>query len=260
VARDTAAELARYYDLDLADECEDIDMYLALARATDGPILELAVGSGRIALPLAAAGHRVTGVDVDPHMLERARAAWAAAQPAAGGGSLDLVELDITKLDLDSRFDLVILGLNTLLLLPGRAGQLAALNAMARHLAEGGRAVIDVWLPTPDDLVLYDGRLSLDWLRHDEASGDEVSKATSARYDSATQTAMVTTFFDAWRAGQPLRRTVRRDVVSFIGYHELLDLWRRAGLAPDTVAGDFDMTPFSPDAQRLVLIGKRGSG
>ena len=119
---------------------------------------------------------------------------------------------------------------------------------MARHLAPGGRAVIDVWLPMPDDLVLYDGRLSLDWLRHDEATGDEVSKTTSARCDSATQTATVTSLFDAWQPGQPPRRTVRRDVVSFIGYHELLDLWARAGLAADTVAGDCEMTPFSPDA------------
>ncbi len=256
MARELSEVLARYYDLDLADERADIDLYLALARATPGPILELAAGSGRIAVPLAAAGHAVTGVDVDAQMLERARARWAAAQPVAGG-SLDLVEGDITRLALNHRFALVILALNTLLLLPGRAAQLAALRVMAGHLGDGGRAVLDVWLPTPDDLALYDGRLSLDWLRRDGATGDHVSKTTSARYDSATQTALVTTIFDAWQVAQQVSRTVREDVVSFVGYQEMLDLWERAGLSADTLAGDYEMTPFSSSAERLVMVGGR---
>lgn len=258
--RDTAAALARYYDLDLADERADVDMYLALARSTDGPILELAAGSGRIAVPLAAAGHQVTGVDIDPQMLERARTAWAAAQPAAGGGSLDLIEGDITGLDLGRRFGLVILALNSLLLLPDRPAQLAALRTMAAHLDKGGRAVVDVWLPEPEDLVLYDGRLVLDWLRHEGATGEWVSKATSARYESATQTARVTTIFDAWRNGGQVKRTVRDDLICFVGYHELLDLWERAGFSPDTVAGDCEMTPFSAGTDRLVLFGRRVDG
>ena len=69
----TAAALARLYDLDLADDPGDVELYLALASRADGRVLELAVGSGRVAVALAAAGHRVTGVDNDPAMLDRAR-------------------------------------------------------------------------------------------------------------------------------------------------------------------------------------------
>ena len=131
---------------------------------------------------------------------------------------------------------------------------------MARHLAPGGRAVVDVWLPTPEDLVLYDGRLVLDWLRRDESTGDWVSKTTSARFDSATQTATVTSFYDAWQGSGQVRRTVRDDPICFIGYHELLDLWRRAGLSPDTLAGEYEMTPFSSSAERLVMVGAGTKG
>ncbi len=251
------AALARYYDLDLADETADVDLYLALARAVEGPVLELAAGSGRIAVPLAAAGHAVTAVDIDARMLERARARWAAAHPAAGGGSLDLVEGDITKLDLGRRFGLVILALNTLLLLPTRAAQLATLATMATHLRDGGRAVIDVWLPSPDDLVLYDSRVVLDWLRRDDETGEWVAKSTSARHDRATQTAHVTTFFDAWQDGARVRRTLREDDIAFIGRHELVGLWERAGLSVDTLAGDYEMTPFSAGAERLVMVGRK---
>ena len=79
--------------LDLAaDDPGDIDLYLALAERTGDPVLELAAGSGRIAVPLAAAGHRVTAVDIDPAMLARARASAERERVAA---RLEPVEADL---------------------------------------------------------------------------------------------------------------------------------------------------------------------
>src|SRR2546426_10124541 len=57
--------LARLYDLDLVEEPGDLELYLALARRAEGPVLELGVGTGRLAVPLTEAGYRVTGGDVD---------------------------------------------------------------------------------------------------------------------------------------------------------------------------------------------------
>jgi 2-polyprenyl-3-methyl-5-hydroxy-6-metoxy-1,4-benzoquinol methylase len=67
-----AAALARLYDLDLSEDPGDIELYLALAARTGGPILEIAAGSGRVAVPLAVAGYEVTAVDIDAAMLARA--------------------------------------------------------------------------------------------------------------------------------------------------------------------------------------------
>ena len=69
---ETAAALARLYDVDLIEDPGDVDLYLALAARTGGPVLEVAAGSGRLALPLAEAGYQVTLVDIDPAMLARA--------------------------------------------------------------------------------------------------------------------------------------------------------------------------------------------
>ena len=261
-----AADLARYYDLDLAEDPGDVEMYVALASAHEGPILELAVGTGRIGTALAAAGHDVTGVDRDPAMLERARTAWSSrsadtSEPGETGearrGSLTLVEHDITSLDLDRRFGLVIVALNSFVLLDGRAAQRATLEVIARHLSPQGRAVVDVWLPSPDDLALYDGRLVLDWVRRDETTGEWVAKSSSARYEAASGTAWVTTLFDAWRADAgDVKRTMRRDEVAFMGASELMDLARQVGLEAETVAGDYAMTPFSGASERIVLVGR----
>ena len=114
-------DLARYYDMDVSEETDDIAMYLALAAASDGPVLELASGSGRIAVPLAEAGHPVVGVDLDSAMLDRARARWSAAKTVAvTGGPLELVQSDMRDLALEERFDLAILAFNSLLVLPDR--------------------------------------------------------------------------------------------------------------------------------------------
>jgi SAM-dependent methyltransferase len=248
-------DLARYYDMDVADETDDMAMYLALAEASDGPVLELASGSGRIAVPLAQAGHRVVGIDVDAAMLDRARARWtsAMAEPVTVG-SLELVQSDMTKLALDERFDLAILAFNSLLVLADRESQQAAIGGMADHLSQDGRAVLDVWLPSPDDLALYDGRLIEEWVKTDPTTGEQVAKLASARLNREMSRATVDTFFDAWHEGAAPRRTSRRDVVQFVTSAEVLEMVEAAGLRPQIVAGDYTMAEFQPDDDRIIIV------
>jgi SAM-dependent methyltransferase len=323
--------LARYYDLDLRDDPGDVDLYLALAARTGGPVLELAAGSGRIAVPLAAAGYGVTGVDNDPAMLARAELAWKrvsdessdrpdhrgrqarrageerlptgsggeasaagnqsfatraersdatvaapAAEPSAGArasattaagsarrgrrhspGTLDLVEADLTTVRLRERFGLAILALNTLLLLERPERQLAALRSLAAHRRPDGLAVVDVWLPGPEDLAIYDGRLLLEWIRDDPDTGDRVTKLASARFDSATATVVLTQLFDASSPdGGSIRRTVRSDRLRLVGAHELVRMADDAGLAVEELAGDHRMGAFGPGDERVILVGR----
>jgi len=129
---------------------------------------------------------------------------------------------------------------------------------MRAHLAPGGRAVIDVWLPGRDDLELYDGRQVLDWIRTDPGTGDRVAKTTLARYDAVSNTAHLTMTYDVERDGVPLRTTTRHDVITFIGTDELLELARKAGLQPESVLGDYSGTPWSDASERVVLVARAG--
>ncbi len=88
-----ADAIARLYDLDLSEAPGDVELYIALAQRTGGPIVELAVGTGRIAVPLALEGHRVVGVDLDAAMLARARTRIAAADVDE---RLELIEGEMT--------------------------------------------------------------------------------------------------------------------------------------------------------------------
>lgn len=251
----TAAVLARLYDLDLAEDPGDLDLYLALADRTGGPILELAVGSGRLAVPLAEAGHSVTGVDVDRAMLDRARA--RAAEAGAGvAGRLTLVEADLVGLALPAAgtFGLAFIALNSLLVLPTRVAQRAALGTLADHLAPGGIAAVDIWIPDAEELGRFDGRISLEWPRLDPETGSIVTKAASAQHDAAAATVTLTTIFEEGGQGTPPARWVRRDRLRLVSADELRGFAEDAGLAVEVMARDYGLGPIGPGSERAILI------
>jgi SAM-dependent methyltransferase len=252
-----AAELARLYDLDLTDDPGDLDLYTALAAATDQPILELGVGTGRLAIPLAAAGHAVTGVDRDGAMLDRARA--TANAQADAGRRLELVEGDIATVRLAAAgsFGLAFIALNTLMLLGTRDGQRAAVATLAAHLAPDGRAVVDVWQPDADDLARFDGRIVLEYARRDAATGSWVTKTASAVHDAARQSVALTSIYEASRAGAVVRRWIRQDRLRLVSADELVGMAEDAGLEVEQLAGGYDLEPLGPGSDRAILVARR---
>ncbi len=253
----TAAALARLYDLDLQDDPGDLDLYLAMASRADGAVLELAAGSGRLAVPLAAAGHPVTAVDIDGAMLDRARhrAVTASIPP----GRLTFVEADLLGLTLPDagRYALAFIALNSILLLGGRSAQREALVTLARHLAPGGLAVVDVWLPDAEDLARFDGRVILEWPRTDPESGDVVTKAASAQHDAASGTITLTAIYEAGRQGTAPARWIRHDRLRLLGADELAGFAEDAGLRVELMAGGYDLSTLGPGSDRAVLVAER---
>ena len=255
---DTAAALARLYDLDLSVDPGDLDLYLALAARTDRPVVELAVGTGRVAVPLAEAGHRVTGIDLDPAMLARARARVAAAGEGTAG-RLRLVRGDLftARPEGAGAFGLAILALNSILALGGPREQRRAIGVLADLLAPGGIAVVDAWQPLAEDLVRFDGRLSLEWLRRDPEAGRDVAKLAAAWYDGATRAITLTTIFDEAAPGEPPVRWTRVDALHLVSADDLRVHAEEAGLVVDVVAGDYDLSPLAPGDDRAILVARR---
>jgi SAM-dependent methyltransferase len=254
----TGAALARLYDLDLLDDPGDLDLYLALADRADGAVLELAAGTGRLAVPLAQAGHPVTAVDLDPAMLERARSRRDAA--GLDDERLRLVEADLLGLELPDagRYGLAFIALNSLMLLGSRSAQREAVATLARHLAPGGLAVVDVWLPDAEDLARFDGRIILEWPRTDPESGHVVTKAGSAQHDAATGVVALTTLYEAGPQGGPAARWVRHDRLRLVGADELASFAEDAGLRVEVIAGGYDLSPLGPGSERAVLVAVLG--
>ena len=253
----TAAAHARLYDLDLHDDPGDLDLYLALADRADGRVLELAAGTGRVAVPLAGAGHPVTAVDLDPSMLDRGRArATAAGVPP---DRLTFVEADLLDLRLADAgtYGLAFIALNSIMLLASRDAQRRAIETLAVHLAPGGVAAVDAWLPDADDLARFDGRVMLEWPRTDPETGTVVTKAGSAQHDAATNTVNLTAIYEEGRQGEPPRRWVRHDRLRLISADELAAFAQDAGLRVELIAGGYDLHPIATGSERAILIAER---
>jgi SAM-dependent methyltransferase len=258
----TAAAIARLYDLDLSEDPGDVELYQALARRTGGPIVELAVGSCRIAVPLAEDGHRVVGVDIDEAMLARGRARIQAAGKAVAD-RIELIRADMADAGSDPRvsaagpFQLAILALNSILILTSPARQRAVFASMARLLAPGGLAVVDTWLPVPIDLAAFDGRLSLDWLRIDPDTGSEVTKTSAAWFDPTRRLVTLTTVFEEGRPGEAPIRWTRSDALRLVTADELMSYAADAGLEVEQMAGDHQLGPLGAGADRVVLVARK---
>ena len=132
---------AQIYDTWSAQMVEDIDFYVELAREADGPIVELAVGTGRVAIPVARAiGRRVIGIDLSSGMLERARDAVASA-----GVDVELREGDMRNLELDEAAALIYVPARSLLHLPTWPDRRRVFERVAAALRPGGRFAWNVF-------------------------------------------------------------------------------------------------------------------
>ena len=148
--------IARLYDPWSASVTEDVPFYLAEARkVAPGPVVELGVGTGRIAVPIAAEGIRVIGVDSSRRMLEvcAERAALAGA-----AWSIDLRLGDLRQPPVAERVPLVLCPFRSYLHLADDGERRQALRAARRLLRPGGRLVFDVFEPGPDDIAETHGR------------------------------------------------------------------------------------------------------
>jgi SAM-dependent methyltransferase len=255
--RARAQALARFYDLDVRDVSYDAEIYLRLAREAGEAVLELGVGSGRLAIPLALAGHRVTGVDHDGAMLERARTAWAAARGPIERDRLRVHQRDLRRFRSSDRFAMTFMAVNTFLLAEDDAARSAILGVMKTHLKPGGVAVVEASTPDEAELSSFDGRLQLEWLRHDPETGDEVTKLISARHEPDAGSVTLCQVFEWTPAhGGPLSRVSRTDTLHLVTARDLGRLAREAGFGSVDVWGDHLLTPHGPGSHRAILVAR----
>ncbi len=256
-AMERSERLARYYDLDFLDIAYDAELYQQLAHESGGPVLELGVGSGRLAIPLALAGHEVVGIDHDGAMLGRASAAWEDARGHLEPDRLQLHEGDYLAFRSDPRFGLALIAVNTFLLAEDDDGRRAILATMRASLRAGGIAVVEVGTPDDAELERYDRRPQHEWLREDPETGEMVSKTIVAHHDPDAGTLQLTQLFE-WTPphGGPVSRVSKVDVLHLVTAEHLGRLARQIGFGSVEVWGDHLLTPYDAGSQRAILVAR----
>jgi SAM-dependent methyltransferase len=207
----------------------DIAFYVGLARAADGPLAELAVGNGRVAIPVAqAAGRPVTGIDTSAAMLGHAR-----ARAAAAGVTLDLREGDMRELSLDEPAALIYCPFRALLHLPGWADRRRTFERVAAALRPGGRFAWNAFAFDHHIAARLDGQHQREPVPHTirYAVGDNRIDIT---LDGGARTSL-------WWATK----------------NEWLGLVDVAGLEAEALYGGFAGEPFDDDSREYVFVTGR---
>ncbi|MFQ5879466.1 MAG: methyltransferase domain-containing protein, partial [Dehalococcoidia bacterium] len=247
--------IARYYDLDMGDYDADVSMYEGFARRLDAPVLELGVGTGRVAIPLARAGLSVVGIDSSAAML----AAALAKVDDDIVGRLRLVPADMRGFDLGRQFGLVFCALGGFCHLETVDDQLSALAGARRHLLPDGLLVVD--LPAFDPSAWEPGARSLvhEWTRRHHHLGPTVSKFSSVEADLVTQSQRLTYIFDEVDEAGAVHRYTAVLRLRHVFRYEMEHLLARAGLRLHNVYGSYDLEAFDARSQRLIFVAGRGA-
>ena len=217
------------YDEWSADMTADVAFYVELARDADGPLVELAVGNGRVAIPVArATGQRVIGIDSSPAMLDQAR-----ANAAEAGIELDLREGDMRDLALDEPCALIYCPFRALLHLPTWADRRRVFERVTASLRPDGRFAWNAFAFDHRIAARLDGEHQAPPVPHTihYAVGD--NRIDIALNDGATSS--------LWWATK----------------NEWLGLLDVAGLEVEAMYGGFAGEPFAEDSQEYVVVARR---
>ena len=249
------ALLAQLYDAFPFED--DIPFYRELAGER-ARILELACGTGRVLVPLAAAGHQITGLDASSHMLALARGKLEAAGPAVAARTR-LIEGDMRGFSLDAEFDLAIIAAKSLAYLTERRAQLQALRAVAAHLRPGGRLALDLLHPSPDFLAERPGSLRQD-VAHVLADGTVVARTeTLVENDRAAQLRRIRSAYETVAPdGTVTKRYVERPY-RYLFRFEAEHLLERAGFSIEALYGGYQREPFVSGSPLMLFVARRAA-
>lgn len=243
------SRLAALYDLDAPAGDAAIDWFRGLARMTGGPILELGVGTGRVAIPVAKDGHEVVGIDRSAAMLARAE-----RHARSSRVKLRLVEADMRTFSLDRAFALITIPFNTFLMLTPDE-RWACLARCREHLAAAGRLAIDVFQVDPVKVAGLDGTVREAWRRVDPDTGHAVTKFASER--GTVDGVLGHWWFDEELPGGEVRRLGREVSLHYLYRREAELLFPDAGFEIDTLHGDYDGSTATATSPKLLYVLRR---
>ena len=220
---------ATRYDEWASHMTEDIAFYVGLARESDGPLVELAIGNGRVAIPVAlATGRSVLGIDSSPAMLEQAR-----ARAAETGADLDLREGDMRDLELTEPTALIYCPFRALLHLPTWADRRRTFERVATGLRPDGRFAWNAFAFNHHIAVDIDGE------HQDRPVPHTVRYAVGEnRIDMSLDGGATSSLWWATK-------------------NEWLGLLDVAGLEVEALYGGFAGEPFGDDSQEYVFVARR---
>ncbi|GAA1671246.1 class I SAM-dependent methyltransferase [Glycomyces endophyticus] len=225
----------------------DVEFYTRRLAGVEGAILEPAVGTGRMLIPLLRAGLRVTGYDLSEHMLGICRDNLAAA-----GLTAEVFVGDMTEHAEPGAYEAILIPTGSIVLLPDRESTVRALRHLHESLRPGGRLFVDV---PPPRLLTGPGPL-----RHwpDGESELLTLQTMHVGYDEVAQRVVRWLRYELWRDGRLVETQLQNSGMLCFGVQEFRQLLREAGFSEVRVYGDYeDGADLDPSASLWTFEAAR---
>ncbi len=240
--------LSELYDFEYTHDY-DLPFWLSLAGREAGPVIEWGAGTGRIAAPLAAAGHDVTAVELSRDMVERGR---------EKGQPVEWIVGDMRSVGLGRRYGLAVCAFNSFLCLNSVDDALAFLRNVAEHLMPGGLLGIEVSVFSPEELVdpPYGSGLRHDFTR--EMPDGWLDRFSVSRYDAATHLMEMRLFYERYDgSGTIVNRRAHDLMIRITNRDELGLMLRLTGFEVVAVYGGFEGEPFTSMSEHLIVLARK---
>jgi SAM-dependent methyltransferase len=241
------------YDLRTEGVPGDVDFFVELARdahSQDLPVLELACGTGRVAIPIAQEGVRVYGLDASPAMLRRAR------EKSSGLSNARWIDGDMRSFQIEERFGLVYIPFRSFQHILTMDGQLSCLRCIYDHLTPGGRFALDIF--NPDIVAMATWMTSKRGGLQGRGPRHNVVGWESRAYHPAIQQ-VETIFIDETVSdeGAVLSRTYRDLTLRYTFRYEMQHLLERTGFQIEALFGDCFGSAFEDNSPEQIWVARR---
>jgi SAM-dependent methyltransferase len=257
-----APALYDWYD----EYTDDLGMWRTLCRDVQGPILDMACGTGRVASELARAGHRVVGLDVSPAMIARAKQKLRREADDVRQ-RVSFVVGDMTDFALERQFPMAIMPCLSFHEIGTAEAQEACLRSAWRHLDDGGRLIValGVWNPRGDTTPVEE---PTEWGPPDM---DEVNPHTGVAtrmwdltwYDLENKIRYTRFYFEEHDGkGRSIRKFAMPPPpdwsrARFLDHDEMCVMLEASGFVLDHVYGDYGLNPVTQDSCRLTFNARK---
>lgn len=244
---------AAYYDQAYRRRREDVLFYADRAEESRGPVLELGVGTGRVALEIAKRGVDLVGIDRMPEMLRRARERLARL-PAERRERVELRRGDMRRVRLGRSFPLVISPFNVFMHLYDREDVEQAFETVRAHLTPRGRFIFDVLLPDPKALARDPSRIYRCGTIKLPGDGRRYKYGENFQYDPVGQVQLITMAFQAEDDRNDLFVTPLTHRQFFPA--ELEALLHYNGFRIEARFGGFQGEPLTGESESQVIVAR----
>ena len=254
VGTDAHYEDARYYDHAYSARREDVDFYAAFAKQHGGPVLELGVGTGRVAIEIAKLGISLVGVDRMPSMLHEFKARLA-DEPKSVRSQIALKKGDLRTFRMPKKFPLVISPFNVFMHLYERVDLEQAFETVHAHLAKDGTFLFDVLMPDHGALHRDPDRIYRCPMITNPSDNKKYTYTESFDYDAVTQVQMVTMAFS--EVNHPENTYITPLAHRQFFPAELEALLHYNGFDVQERWGDYNRGPLKADSESQIMVCKK---